>query len=227
MPNAPVRFERIAHRGSPTERVENTLAGFLLALEHGANAIELDVHVSSDAEVVVHHDAVVLAHTIADTSWRDLSHLALPGDERIPRLQEVLEVIGARAIVYIELKGKGGEDEVIEVARKYGQHYAMHSFDHGAMAQVGRRAPGIPRGALLDRGVAEPIKELRRAVGRILPRDVWPHFSLVNREFMDVAGELGVRVIPWTVNSVAMASDLLTLGVAGICTDDVRLLAKL
>lgn len=227
MPNAPARFERIAHRGSPTERTENTLPGFLLALEHGADAIELDVHVSSDAEVVVHHDAVVLAHTIANTSWRDLSHLALPGGERIPKLQDVLEAIGSRAIVYVELKGGRGEDEVIEVVRKYGQRYAMHSFDHGAMARVGRRAPGIPRGALLDRGIAEPVKELRRALDRILPRDVWPHWSLVNREFMEVARERGVRVIAWTVNSAAEASDLLTLGVAGICTDDVRILANL
>jgi glycerophosphoryl diester phosphodiesterase len=227
MPNAPVRFERIAHRGAPTERVENTLPGFLLALERGADAIELDVHVSGDGVPVVHHDAVAREHPIANSTWRDLARVTLDQDERIPRLQDVLEVIGGRATVYIELKGSRGEDEVISVARKYGQRYAMHSFDHAAMTRVARRAPGIPRGVLLDKGVAEPVRELHRAIGRVLPRDVWPHWSLVNREFMLEASELALRVIPWTVNSSEAAQNLLTLGAEGICTDDVRILANL
>ena len=227
MTNAPARFERIAHRGVPGERVENTLPGFMLAIERGADAIELDVHLSSDGVVVVHHDAVVLAHAIANTSWRDLSHLTLAGGERIPRLQDVLEAVGNRAAVYIELKGARGEDEIVEIARRYGQRWAVHSFDHGAMARVARRAPGIPRGVLLDKDTAEPVKELHRAVGRVLPRDVWPHWSLVDREFMIEASELALRVIPWTVNSADTARELLALGVEGICTDDVRILANL
>src|SRR5688572_29552561 len=102
MPNAPARFERVAHRGLPAEKVENTLPSFMFALEQGADAVELDVHVSSDGIVVVHHDAVVLAHAIANTAWRDLSHLVLDKGERIPRLQDVLEAVGNRASVYIE-----------------------------------------------------------------------------------------------------------------------------
>jgi glycerophosphoryl diester phosphodiesterase len=227
MTNAPARFERIAHRGVPGELLENTLPGFMLAIERGADAIELDVHLSSDAVVVVHHDAVVLAHAIANTSWRDLSHLVLTGGERIPRLQDVLEAVGNRAAVYIELKGGRGEDEIVEVARRSGQRWAVHSFDHGAMARVARRAPGIPRGVLLDKDIVEPVKELHRAVGRVLPRDVWPHWSLVDREFMLEASELALRVIPWTVNSADTARQLLALGVEGICTDDVRILANL
>ena len=227
MTNAPARFERIAHRGIPGERVENTLPGFMLAIELGADAIELDVHLSSDGVVVVHHDAVVLAHAIANTSWRDLSHLVLAGGERLPRLQDVLEAVGNRAAVYIELKGGRGEDEIVDVARRFGQRWAIHSFDHGAMARVARRAPGIPRGVLLDKDTPDAVKELHRAVGRVLPRDVWPHWSLVDREFMLEASELALRVIPWTVNSADTARELLALGVEGICTDDVRILANL
>lgn len=227
MPNAPARFERVGHRGLPAEKVENTLPSFLAAIEHGADAIELDVHVSSDGIVVVHHDAVVLAHAIANTAWRELSHLVLEQGERIPRLQDVLEVVGSRAAVYIELKGSRGEEEVVEIARRFGQRFAIHSFDHGAMARIARRAPGLPRGVLFDRDTAEPVKELHRAVGRVLPRDVWPHWSLVDREFMLEASDLALRVIPWTVNSADVARELLALGVEGICTDDVRILGAL
>lgn len=227
MSDAPAAFERIAHRGSPRERLENTLPGFAAALEHGADAIELDVHVSSDGVAVVHHDPVVGAHEIAHTPWRELAVLRLADGERIPRLQDVLEAVGGRATMYIEIKSARGEEEIIDTARQYGQRFAMHSFDFGVMARVARRAPGIARGALLDRGAADVMKELRRAVDRVLPRDIWPHWTLVTPELVAAATEVGARVIAWTVNSADDARALVDMGVQGICTDDVRLLVNL
>src|SRR5438270_12984091 len=125
MPTASVRFEKVAHRGAPRERVENTLPGFLLALERGADAVELDVHVPSDHVVVVHHDDVVQGQRIAPSSWETLSRVDLGRGARIPRLDEVLKTIGDRATVYVELKGQGIEDAVIEVARAHGRRYAL------------------------------------------------------------------------------------------------------
>lgn len=46
----------IAHRGGAGLRVENTLAAFEHAIELGADGAELDVHLSADGQVVVHHD---------------------------------------------------------------------------------------------------------------------------------------------------------------------------
>jgi glycerophosphoryl diester phosphodiesterase len=106
-PASNVRFERVAHRGSPKERTENTLPGFLLAIDHGADAVELDVHATKDGEVVVHHDEAVQRMVIAQSAWRDLSRIDLGDGDRIPRLRDVLEAIGDRAAVYIELKGRG------------------------------------------------------------------------------------------------------------------------
>src|SRR5204863_3805750 len=136
MTTAPPRFERVAHRGVPRERTENTLPGFLLALKRGADAVELDVHVTQDGEVVVHHDSAVKRKPIARTTWRDLSQIDLGSGDRIPRLREVLEAIGERATVYIELKGRAVEDQVIDVAKQFGHKYALHSFDHEAIARV-------------------------------------------------------------------------------------------
>ena len=55
MPNAHLRArpERIAHRGAPREFDENTLPGFLRSVERGADAVELDVHLTRDGQVVV------------------------------------------------------------------------------------------------------------------------------------------------------------------------------
>jgi glycerophosphoryl diester phosphodiesterase len=52
----PVLF---AHRGASAHAPENTLAAFSLALEHGADGIELDAKVSADGEVFVLHDATL------------------------------------------------------------------------------------------------------------------------------------------------------------------------
>lgn len=227
MLSAPQTLERIGHRGSPRERPENTLPGFLLALEHGADAVELDVHSTADGQVVVHHDFDVAGSAIAGRSWADLQGVELRDGARIPLLKDVLLAIGDRATVYVELKGVGIEPAVAAVVRAFGRRAAVHSFDHDAIARCARDFPDIPRGILLDRHVTRPLEALSRAVGATKPRDVWPHHSLVDRRFMDAANRHGLRVIPWTVNARELAARLAGIGVAGICTDDVRLLVNL
>jgi glycerophosphoryl diester phosphodiesterase len=221
------RPERIGHRGVPREKLENTLPSFTLALERGADAVELDVHVTDDGEVVVHHDYTVQNHRIASTRWDDLGRFDLGGGCAIPRLADVLDAIGNRATAYIELKGVHIETAVIAVARTHGQRYALHSFDHDAIDRVRRAAPDIARGVLFDRETPRAADQMKAVVSRVQPRDVWPHWSLVDAEFMRIAHALGVRVIPWTVNSSETARELTSLGVDGICSDDVRLLVNL
>jgi glycerophosphoryl diester phosphodiesterase len=202
------------------------MPSFLLALGHGADGLELDAHVTKDGVVVVHHDEMVKQRPITDATWRELSRIDLGGGH-IPKLQDVLDAVGDRATVYIELKGQRIEERVIDVARKHGHRFAMHSFDHDAIARIEKRAPEIPRGILFDRDTPQPLDQLRRQVERLRPRDVWPHWSLVTEQFVTTARELGARVIVWTVNSPGTAGILASLGVDGVCTDDVRLLANL
>jgi glycerophosphoryl diester phosphodiesterase len=221
------RVERVAHRGSPRERVENTLDGFLLALEHGADAVELDVHCSADREVVVFHDYTIHGRAVASLAWSEMSGIELGGGLRIPRLAEVLDAIADRAKVYIELKGAHIEREVVETARRHGRRFAVHSFDHDAIARAARLAPDIPRGILLDRGLSNAAVLLRDSVARTGATDIWPHWTLVSASLAGVARELGARVITWTVNAREVAQTVLHAGVDGICTDDVRLLANL
>jgi len=227
MPTAFPRVQRVAHRGSPRERVENTLPGFLIALEHAADAVELDVHCTADGVAVVHHDDEVHGHLLAKVDWPDVARFDVGGGATIPRLDEVLDAVGDRAEVYIELKGVGIEAEVLEIARAHGTRYALHSFDHEAIARAARLAPMIPRGVLLDRDIPHPVEQLREAVTATEARDVWPHWSLVDESFVAVAHSLNARVITWTVNAADIAERVRAAGVDGICTDDVRLLDSL
>jgi glycerophosphoryl diester phosphodiesterase len=54
-------LEKISHRGEHQTLPENSIPAFLRAIELGADAIELDVHATSDGVVIVHHDPVVNA----------------------------------------------------------------------------------------------------------------------------------------------------------------------
>jgi glycerophosphoryl diester phosphodiesterase len=222
--------ERVAHRGSPRERPENTLEGFLLALERGADAIELDVHCSADREVVVFHDFAVGGLSVAGTSWKELAGIDVGQGARMPRLADVLTAVGDRAMVYVELKGDRIEQDVLDVARRHGRRFALHSFDHDAIARVARVAPEVRRGILLDRGpstASETRETVRAGLARTGATEIWPHWTLVDAELAGLAHQSGARVITWTVNTRDVVDAVLRAGVDGICTDDVRLLGSL
>jgi len=108
--------EWIAHRGASAEAPENTLAAIRLAWEQGADAVEIDVHLSRDGHVVAIHDATtrrtaalerpVCGQTLAELksldagSWKDIRWIG----EKIPTLSEVLAILPSDKRLFIELK---------------------------------------------------------------------------------------------------------------------------
>jgi glycerophosphoryl diester phosphodiesterase len=222
-------IERIAHRGARNELPENTLAAFARAFERGADAIELDVHATRDGVVVVHHDpdlvlpVSALRRGIVEMTWQEVDATRLATRVSVPTLAEVLAMVPPSATVYVEIKGSGIELLVADVIGRSSTRCAVHSFDHGAIERFKKIAPDVPRGLLFERNAAHFDEELRR----IGARDAWPHHSLIDAELMARASDVGARVIAWTVNDRTEAERLARLGVAGICTDDVRMLDRL
>ncbi len=219
-------IERIAHRGARTELPENTVPAFERAFARGADAIELDVHATRDRVIVVHHDPELGApvstgrRPIAEMTWEEVEASRVATGISVPTLTEVLAMIPGRATAYVEIKGQGIERLVAEAISTAGSRCAVHSFDHATIERFREIAPEIPRGLLFEAG----LDQLESAFERADARDVWPHFSLIDAELAARVGRLGGRVIPWTVNDRREALRLETLGVAGICTDDVRIL---
>lgn len=219
--------ERIGHRGAPREFPENTLAAFERALELGADAIELDVHATADGVVVVHHDPVLGAGTagawrgrgIETLTWGELQGVEIAPGLTIPSIAQVLDLVGARATVYVEIKGRDIHDLVADALRDSPAPCAVHSFDHDAIARMASIAPSIPRGLLFEEP-GDVVDALRAARAR----DAWLHWRLVDRALVDVVHAMGGRAIAWTVNSREEVARLASLGIDGICTDDLRLL---
>jgi glycerophosphoryl diester phosphodiesterase len=225
--NAPAaRPFLIAHRGAPRERPENTLPSFVRALELGADGIELDVHRSSDAILVVHHDEVPRAiapsgklagRRIDALTFDELQGFAVGGSALIPTLDEVLALVKGRARLFIELKGSGTEAGTVKAIRASAapESCAVHSFDHAAVRRVHEMAPEIRCGILLDRAAVDVTASMQET-GAL---DVWPQWALVDAALVDAVHAAGGRVIPWTVNRAEAARSLAALGVDAICTD--------
>jgi glycerophosphoryl diester phosphodiesterase len=212
---------RVAHRGMPRAARENTLPSFQLALDAGADGLELDVHATADGVVVIHHDERLARGAAIEqlTLGQLRQHEAAPGVP-IPTLAELCDLVAGRATLFVEIKGAGIEAQVLEVLGQYGGDAAIHSFDH-AMIQRTRALDSERRlGVLFD----EPPADVVRTMMATGATDVWPQWRLVTPALVAMVHEAGGRVIPWTVNDPARAQALAALGVDALCGDDVRAL---
>ena len=229
----PIPIELVAHRGANRLRMENTLAAFALALDQGADAIELDVHATSDGVVIVHHDPDVAdkgrqgakRQRLNELSWDQAKAIRLSGDESMPRLAEVLALAESRARVYVEIKGERIEAAVVQTIRDSRTDCAVHSFDHDVIGRVRALAPELARGLLLDKGDVRG-DDVGALIRRFGARDLWPHRSLIDDALVSAAHRAGARVVAWTVNAPPHARSLAALGVDALCTDDVPRVAR-
>jgi glycerophosphoryl diester phosphodiesterase len=218
--------EIIAHRGASADAHENTLAAFTRALEQGADGIELDVHATRDGAVVVHHDPVLRVaggapRAIAGMSALEVAAVRLASGDPIPTLDETLAVVGARATVYVEVKGVGIEAALVACLRRHpGCRTAVHAFDHRIPVAVRELRPGTPIGFLSASYPLDPIAMLARGT----PDALWQHASMIDAALVDAAHGGGARVIAWTENDPGRARALLAMGVDAICTDAPGLL---
>jgi glycerophosphoryl diester phosphodiesterase len=200
---------------------ENTLPSFSLALDAGADGLELDVHATRDGVVVIHHDPALRDGTvIADTTFGELRrHDAAPGIA-IPTLAELCELAAGRAELCVEVKGAGIEQLVLEALSGYDGPLAIHSFDHALIQRVRALDSRVRLGILFE----DPVAEVARQMETTGATDVWPHWKLVEPALVSAVHAAGGRVIPWTVNETRHAQALGALGVDALCGDDVNLL---
>lgn len=148
-----------AHRGLHGSGVpENSLVAFALAAEKGYG-IELDVHLTLDGELVVHHDASLLRtcgvdRRISDMTMGEIRQCSL-GDssEHVPSFQEALDCVHGRVPLIVELKTAEKRNaelaqKVFEQLTKAGGDWVVESFDPRLMRWFRRHAPQVIRGQL-------------------------------------------------------------------------------
>ena len=227
-----------AHRGSKAHAPENTLAAFELAITHKADAIELDVKLCADGHVVVMHDNTVDRTTDGTGPVRRLPLRALKEldagsyfdfafrGEPIPTLDEVLEAVGKRIPINIELTNYAAPTDalpakVAELVTRHGleKQVMFSSFNPLALLRARRYLPKVPVGLLGLDGIAGAWTRTRLA-------DLIPHEALhpwvgdVDESLVKRTHAGGRRLHVYTVNDPEQMRNLYSWGTDGIFTDD-------
>ena len=213
--------EIIAHRGASREKLENTRAAFVEAIAQQADGVELDIHCTSDGQVVVHHDFHLRDKAgslvaIAGATLDQLQQLPLPNGETVPTLDEVLDITAGHMIAYIEAKGLDLEQQLVACLDRHPRaEVAVHSFDHRIAARVKALRPQTSIGLLSS---SYPV-DLPGFIGSVHPEAFWQHAMMIDEALVQAAASLGTRVIAWTENDPEHARILTRAGVSALCTD--------
>jgi glycerophosphoryl diester phosphodiesterase len=233
----------LGHRGACAYAPENTLAAFNLALEQGADGVELDVTLTKDGVPIIIHDDMVdrttnghgdiRQMTLAEVKQLDASHkFEQYRGEKIPTLEEVLRAVGKRGIVNIELKGKsiqadGLEEAVLAVIEGTGtsDNIILSSFNPFALYRMSLLNPMLPRGLLYTEEM--PIY-LRRALLRPVarPTAMHPRFSMIDERFVAWARSKKYKINTWTVDDPNEMRRLISLGIDGIISNKPDVLRR-
>ncbi|MGO4270705.1 glycerophosphodiester phosphodiesterase [Paenibacillus sp. TAF58] len=224
----------IGHRGAAGEAPENTLASFALAVEQGAEGIELDVHITKDGEIVVCHDATLDRTTngsglICDHSWSELKSLdagawfseAFTG-ERLPLLCEVFDLLPRGFFINVEVKhayeGRM-ERALLALLRESSrmENVVISSFDHKVIHRIKQAEPALKVGLLYAANLID-----HTAYAGQMGVDVFslhPHHHCIEQEDVAAAVASGLAVYPYTVNELSDYRRMIASGVSGIITD--------
>ena len=207
----------IGHRGASADEAENTPAAFRRAAEQGADGVELDVWLSDDGRLLVHHDPLPDG----------------PAADALPTLAEALDACDGM-LVNVEIKTldetepRPGHDvaaAVIEELRARGEpsRWLISSFSRRTVDRCRALAPEIPTAVLVL--VADDTQV--RSMGGSGHLAVHPHVDTVDREVVARCAAAGLTVNVWTCNDPERVAELAALGVDGVCTDvpDVALRA--
>ncbi len=226
----------LGHRGASADAPENTLPAFRLALEQGADGVELDARLCASGEVVVFHDETLerLAGQpgrVVQTPWstlRTLQVVSPSGRAPIPLLAQVLDALPRTAWLNVELKADSGWLRLAaRVARLlvdggHQSHVVVSSFHPMCLLALAAWGPSLRRGILL-----EPDRPAWLAFGplALLGRDaVHPSNAEVTEEGVRAWHTRGREVAVWTVDDVARARTLASWGVDALITNRPGLL---
>ncbi len=221
----------IAHRGASAYEPENTLRAFDLAIRQGAQMIELDLHLTRDNRVVVIHDET-LDHTtnlrgrVNELTLADVKRADAGKGERVPTLEETLDLTAGKVRLYLEVKDPKAADETLRLIRERGcqDDVMIASFDIELMRRLGREVRDIELGVILGNVTLNPIVRWREAVPWIALRGINYQVLCMQVElcFSYLARRVkaeGKRLYVWTADEARQFDQMIARGVDGIVTN--------
>lgn len=230
----------IAHRGASGSSPENTMAAFRKSVHAGADMIELDVRLTQDFHLVVHHDRNVRRTTngrgnIWDLTLQQLRTLDAGSwfspkfqRERIPTLREVMEfLLPTRVNLNVEVKTDGDPRKrthfeecviLIIMEKKFEERTLVSSFDHKFLKHMHELFPGIKTGALYH-----PVRDVRKKPSTLCSRIGASAFicsrTQLRQRIIDDVRAHKLVLATYGINTPQHFDAILDLGVDAMVTD--------
>lgn len=214
---------RIGHRGAAGHAPENTLASVRKAIAFGVDLVEVDVRRSRDGRLVLMHDETVDRTTdgkgkVATRSLADLQALDAGKGERIPTLEELLELAEGRVGLMLEIKEAGIAELTVKLVRKTGFSGTVvyASFLHKELPAVRKADSEAATLALFGRRLP---KDPVAAAARVGVSHVGLLFTTATAQRVTALHRAGLQVFVYTVNEPRDMQAMRRLGVDGIISD--------
>ncbi len=238
-------FKIIAHRGASKEAPENTLAAIKLGIEQGSDGVEFDVYRTSNGQLALMHDKDVLRTTnfkevftdgqsakVAELSLAQLRrldagswHSAAYAGEKVPTLEEALELLRGRSTPVIEIKPENIGQDVAMIVQKLGieKEVFVQSFSPRAIREFHEVLPGVTTGYLTGNKVSDDsiarAREHRRIAAEAGASVVVCNYRLADRAYIDELHSSGFIVWVYTVDDEGIMRSLMESGIDGIITN--------
>jgi glycerophosphoryl diester phosphodiesterase len=233
----------IAHRGESFIAPENTLSSVNLAWRNGINAVEVDVRLSKDNQVVVIHDSNTWRISrklkwIRYTKLRKLKRIDIGikknhryKGEVIPTLQEVLSTVSKGNKIIIEIKSSCKIipylKTVINTSSLQSDQIEIISFSLKTLIEVRKQLSQYSIFWIRELDYYWIRKIFRPSINRIISKaikynlnglDLWAG-RMLDQHVINEIKSADLKLYAWTVNKPQKAKSLFNMGVDGITTD--------
>lgn len=223
---------RIAHRGASGEGLapENTLAAFERAIQIGVDLLEIDVRTTGDGHIVVLHDPSLDRTTdrqglVRAMTFDEIRQADAGNGEKVPTLDEVLDLARHRAQVLVEIKSDFISERVLQIIADTGsdEQVVLQSFNPQTVQRLKLLAPQLPASLLVGQLPTTPSRvRARRLVTQVLEAganalSIW-HATLTPA-LIEEMRKRAIAVWAWTVDEDIIMRDLAMMGVQGIITN--------
>jgi glycerophosphoryl diester phosphodiesterase len=209
----------IGHRGASAVALENTMPAFQAAIAAGADGIEFDVRLSSDAvPVIIHDDTLARTHglrrRVAELTAEEM------GRAGVPSLRELLELMsGNELLLCLEIKGSSAElaERCCALVREYSfaERVIVECFDLAVIEKIKtlKTAALFEPRIYADKYVVDRALEVGASVLAL-------HQRLAKAPLIEQAKLAGLRVVVWTVDDPAWLARARSMGIEALITND-------
>ena len=218
----------IGHGGAAALEPENTLLSIERAMETGVDAVEIDVHLSKDKEIIVIHDATVDRTTdgtgpVCSFSIDELKKFDAGKGQRIPTLQEVVDFIGKKIKLVIELKEEDTLESVFNIIKRNNIHNDVYviSFWHRLIKTIKEMDSRIKTGVLLVGCPVDTCVATHASADALVM-----NYSFIDPKFVQTAHRENLKVFIWNIDERNLIKPYVDMGVDGIGTNDPRVLCE-